>query len=353
MATFVSGGGPLYFPADMSLMENENENYDYIAWEFAKGYFTQDTTATKVQSQMDQYKYDMNVTPAATEWYTEVITLVGATEINTTRKFYGAGGANLYNVRLTLRGNFNVTSGVVLDGDITEANESYELIGKTPRTFNTSIKDISLDYFQFLDYLRKPNGNLADLLFSSDDKISAENSGNNTQQFRFRGFDGNDTITGSDRSDVISGDSGNDNINGKNGNDALDGGNGDDYIEGNNGVDKITGGDGNDRLLGGQGADIITGGNGNDQLNGGLESDEITGGAGADKFILSKGNDTVKDFNSKQGDMLQLAKGQSYTLKDAGLGLSIDIKTGNTLDGTTLLLGIQKSAFDLKSIVIV
>jgi Ca2+-binding RTX toxin-like protein len=45
--------------------------------------------------------------------------------------------------------------------------------------------------------------------------------------------------------------------------------------------------------------------NGNDTLlSYGNCNDELTGGAGADKFTCGEGNDTIKDFNPKEGDVI-------------------------------------------------
>lgn len=47
------------------------------------------------------------------------------------------------------------------------------------------------------------------------------------------------------------------------------------------------------------------GGNGNDILaSSGNCNDELTGGRGADKFMCGEGNDIVKDYNSKEGDII-------------------------------------------------
>lgn len=50
---------------------------------------------------------------------------------------------------------------------------------------------------------------------------------------------------------------------------------------------------------------IKVGGNGNDTLaSTGNCNDELTGRAGADKFTCGEGNDTIKDFNPKEGDVI-------------------------------------------------
>ena len=47
------------------------------------------------------------------------------------------------------------------------------------------------------------------------------------------------------------------------------------------------------------------GGNGNDTLaSSGKCDDELTGGAGADKFTCGEGNDTIRDYNSEEGDVI-------------------------------------------------
>lgn len=47
------------------------------------------------------------------------------------------------------------------------------------------------------------------------------------------------------------------------------------------------------------------GGNGNDTLtSSGNCNDELTGGRGSDKFMCGEGNDTVRDYNSKEGDII-------------------------------------------------
>ena len=50
---------------------------------------------------------------------------------------------------------------------------------------------------------------------------------------------------------------------------------------------------------------IKVGGNGNDTIASlGNCNDEMTGGPGADKFTCGEGNDTIKDFNPKEGDVI-------------------------------------------------
>jgi hypothetical protein len=47
------------------------------------------------------------------------------------------------------------------------------------------------------------------------------------------------------------------------------------------------------------------GGSGNDTLSSnGKCNDQLTGGLGADKFVCGQGTDTVRDFNSEEGDII-------------------------------------------------
>jgi VCBS repeat-containing protein len=79
------------------------------------------------------------------------------------------------------------------------------------------------------------------------------------------------------------------------------------------GNDSLLGGNGDDILFGQGGNDILNGGNGNDLLIGGKGNDTLIGGAGADTFAWKAGDtnsggfDVIKDFNSKEGDKLDLS----------------------------------------------
>ncbi|MDB6142883.1 MAG: von Willebrand factor [Pseudomonas sp.] len=85
------------------------------------------------------------------------------------------------------------------------------------------------------------------------------------------------------------------------GNDTLLGGDGNDILFGQGGTDNLDGGKGNDTLLGGTGTDV---------LRGGMGDDTLLGGAGADLFVWKSGDtghDVIKDFNSAQGDRIDLS----------------------------------------------
>jgi hypothetical protein len=123
------------------------------------------------------------------------------------------------------------------------------------------------------------------------------------------GVSGN-TITGTDRDEILIGGATDDVLQGNGGNDVL---------IGNAGMDTLTGGDGADRLEGGTGNDTLDGGAGNDLLIGGAGDDLLIGGLGSDIFrweLADRGTpgtpaeDAVQDFNNAAvaagGDILDL-----------------------------------------------
>jgi len=107
------------------------------------------------------------------------------------------------------------------------------------------------------------------------------------------GQNGWDTITGGAGNDSLSGEAGNDIISGGEGDDSLDGGAGDDSITGGNGIDTIYAGDGDDTVDGGDGNDYLSGGNDQDYVRGGAGNDEIHGWFGHDTLEGGDGDDTI------------------------------------------------------------
>ena len=90
----------------------------------------------------------------------------------------------------------------------------------------------------------------------------------------------------------------------------ISGTTGADKVHGLGGNDTINGLDGDDILFGDAGNDILIGGLGDDILIGGIGADKLTGGENSDTFILDalgKGVDTITDFNSSEGDILDLS----------------------------------------------
>ncbi|GAB6139596.1 hypothetical protein JCM14076_03250 [Methylosoma difficile] len=124
---------------------------------------------------------------------------------------------------------------------------------------------------------------------------------------------GNDTLTGSDRDDVMRSLRGDDNLSGLKGNDQLRGGQGNDYL---------LGGQGDDNLHGENGNDVLLGGLGDDRLNGNAGLNTLTGGAGKDAFIfdsaLGSAMQTITDF-SVTDDTIRIH--QSVFSQITGIGI--------------------------------
>jgi len=110
---------------------------------------------------------------------------------------------------------------------------------------------------------------------------------------------------------------------------------------GSGGNDTLLGGDGNDLLFGQGGNDILNGGAGNDILLGGssdnVTGNTLTGGTGADTFMFVKGDSgtsTITDFNTSEGDVIDL----SDLLSGHGNDLTQYLQVGKDSDGTATLL---------------
>lgn len=109
--------------------------------------------------------------------------------------------------------------------------------------------------------------------------------------------DGNDTIFAGDGDDRIDAGRGDDTVEAGSGSDKVYAGDGNDTVDGGSGDDIIRGGGGDDTLSGGEGHDTLSGGAGNDDIDGGSGNDVLTGGEGNDRFHVSRGDDTITDFN--------------------------------------------------------
>ena len=109
------------------------------------------------------------------------------------------------------------------------------------------------------------------------------------------GWNGADTIVGSDVSNKLEGRDGNDNIKGGSGNDRLSGGNGKDSLSGEAGGDTIYGDAGDDTISGGEGSDTVYGGDGNDTINvkDGVRDTVICGAGGYDSVVYDVGIDEI------------------------------------------------------------
>lgn len=178
-------------------------------------------------------------------------------------------------------------------------------------------------------------------------------------------YGGEDVLNGGNRNDRLAGFGSDDELNGNAGDDTLDGGDGDDRLDGGTGVDRMSGGTGDDtyvvddpgdrvietrgggadlveastsftiprnveilvltgaaaldatgsndgdRLEGNAGANTLDGRGGNDLLVGGAGADTLVGRSGGDLFVidsLAGGVDTILDFRTRQGDVLDLSE---------------------------------------------
>jgi serralysin len=173
-----------------------------------------------------------------------------------------------------------------------------------------------------------------------DDTLAAAMDSPNPSYLR--GGAGDDSIAGGETFDDINGNQGddtahgweaNDWVVGGQGNDLLFGDQGDDLVLGNLGDDTLDGGVGNDVLRGGQGDDVLTGGPGDDWLSGDRGADTMTGGPGADTFhsFAGAGVDVVTDFNAAEGDRVQLDPGTTYSLRQSGADMIVDLGNGDQL----------------------
>lgn len=101
------------------------------------------------------------------------------------------------------------------------------------------------------------------------------------------GGGGNDTLIGLEGPDTLNGELGSDRLEGGGNNDILNGGADDDLLIAGEGRDTLVGDSGNDDLQGEGGFDLLEGGTGNDSLNGGNGDDTLVGGSGTDVLVES------------------------------------------------------------------
>lgn len=134
------------------------------------------------------------------------------------------------------------------------------------------------------------------------------------------GLEGNDTIQGDPEeaggdSDFICGGEGDDDISGRDRSDFLKGNEGDDTINGGTGIfgDEINGGPDDDTLNGGSGDDTIKGASGNDIIDVGAGNS-----SGPDTIKAGSGDDTVNGFDSNVSDTIDCGEGTDTLHTDGG-----------------------------------
>lgn len=190
--------------------------------------------------------------------------------------------------------------------------------------------------------LRNRVGDFLDALYGGDDVLNG-GTGND----RLAGFAGDDELNGNAGDDRLEGGEGADRLDGGTGADRMSGGAGDDTYLVDNARDRVSeargggtdtveasvdftipknvevlrltgtaalsaiGGNGADRLEGNSGANTLDGRGGDDVLAGAGGADTLLGGRGADRFVidsLSGGVDTIRDFSTREGDVLDLSE---------------------------------------------
>ncbi len=152
------------------------------------------------------------------------------------------------------------------------------------------------------------------------------------------GTGGDDSLNGSDRSDLIVSGRGDDTIAAGAGHDLVYAGSGNDVVDGGDGWDLLFGGSGDDEIDGGAGNDLLVGGRGDDTLIGGAGNDKLIGGRGNDLFVFLAGfgTDRIIDFRAGAGspDRILFRDTEASDFTDvlslaSNVGNSVHISFGN------------------------
>ncbi|MFC0339940.1 calcium-binding protein [Paracoccus niistensis] len=145
------------------------------------------------------------------------------------------------------------------------------------------------------------------------------------------GYNGNDTIFGSDLEDFADGGTGHDSIVTRDGDDTIWGGAGNDTIRSGGMDDLILAGEGHDLVLGEGGDDRVAGQGGNDRIYGGAGDDRINAGSGADYLSGDDGNDRL--FGMGGDDRMVGGLGDDLMLDLSGDNLFRDHAGNNMMFG--------------------
>jgi len=198
------------------------------------------------------------------------------------------------------------------------------------------------------------------------------------------GGGGNDTLTGNVGDDTLSGGTGDDTLDGGGGNDTASfrsattgvivntgtgtaAGEGTDSlvsienVVGSSFADQLTGGTADNRLFGEGGGDTLDGGSGTDTLFGGAGNDQLTGGTGeADTFAFAKvsdgqvlasdvtlvaGGDTISDFNTAEGDRIQI-NAEAFGITSLTASINFFSMTGYDGTNSGAAAGVAHIVFD-------
>jgi Ca2+-binding RTX toxin-like protein len=274
------------------------------------------------------------------------ITGKGSTGSGTASGDASVGVDSLMNINLVSGSNFNDT----ITGSSALIFEQFEGGGGNDTLDGGAITDtLNGDNRNSVTYQNTTGaGVTVDLIAGSAVGAAGSNAGSDTLvNFNMvRGSNFNDTLLGSDRTDVT------EQFEGYAGNDVIDGRGGFDFVRYNNATSQVivnlatglaTGAMGNDTLTGieavsgGSGHDILTGGN---ALNGVTVSDGL-----AEVFRGEAGNDTIDGGQGyDRADYVNSTSGVVVVLND-----TLDGSASDGLGGTDVLRhieGVQGSAFD-------
>lgn len=259
-------------------------------------------------------------------------------------------GSDVYNYSLRRVENY------VYGAIVNETNIYYldDLIARV----NGDI-ELNQDYFTFVspqfetaDYSTAKAAVFADL--NSDTATITDDAQGNSEKYtlfdtnKLSGGNFDDKLTGNVQENILAGNKGNDSLWGGAGNDNLRGDEGADVLDGGEGIDRaehwtakagvvadltvgtatiidstgnpevdtlisieqLYGSDFNDQLVGDDLSNALIGRDGDDTLLGGKGGDILEGGDGTDSFAFTfpnQGVDRINDFNSTQGDKIQIS----------------------------------------------
>lgn len=102
-----------------------------------------------------------------------------------------------------------------------------------------------------------------------------------------------------------------------------------------------------DRIIGTSHSERIRARKGNDFINSGSGDDIINGGKGTDSFVLSKGNNIIKDFKAGEFLLVDNERFDDIKLRQKGDDLLVKVKNYSS----TLLLGQELKDFDASCII--
>ena len=238
---------------------------------------------------------------------------INLTKINGSGFTYDTAGGKLF-----------ITGGEISDVEI-RINDAQPVV---------EISGLEIRASDFGNFLTSGSRKAYDLLFEGDDTVSGGKKAD-----LLKGYQGDDILNGYRGSDTLVGGSGDDRLFGAVGQDKLVGGAGNDVLVGGGGSDTLIGGGGDDELLGGGGSDTLKGGAGNDTLDGGRGDDVTKGGGGADTFIFDKGNDKL--VGGKGNDTVQFSG--DFDEYDVTFRKRVIVESGNDRD---VLIGMERLEFD-------